>query len=117
MALSSVPSGGPGIPSGAKRVSIKDVDTSSSNQKEDVTDLSSSKREYADPPLKDVSSGGVTRTCTASGQIKGTFSLSASPSSVKTGWICTQAEEVYEAGKFAQWSASWDYVPPSSPTP
>ena len=115
MPLSSVPTGGPSIPAGAKRVSIRDIDTAANTQKEDVTDLSSTKREYADPPLKDAASGGATQTCTASGQIKGSPSVSASPSSVKSGWICTQAEEVYEAGKFAQWSASWDYVPPSTP--
>ena len=114
MALSGVPSNGPTIPSGAKKVSIKNIDTASSTKKEDVTDLSSAKRVYADPPLKDGGSAAATMQCSASGQVKDGFSLTPSESTVKDGWICTDTEVVYEAGKFAQWSASWEYIPATS---
>lgn len=114
MALSSVPTSGPTIPAGAVKVSIKHVDAEAqaNSQKVDVTDLSSTKREYAAPPLIDVggSTTGATSTCSANGNIKGTFSLAPTPMSVTTGWICQQVEKTYEAGQYAKWQANWDYV-------
>ena len=114
MPLSSLPTGGPTIPDGATRVSIKAIDTGSSTPKEDVTDLASDEREYADPPLKDGGGNAATATCSATGLIKGSLP-EVSPSNVKDGWICEDTEEVYEVGKYATWSANWSYYPPQTP--
>lgn len=115
MALSSLPTGGPTIPAGAVKTTHRliDEDSQASSQKKDVTDLSSTKREYADPPLKDVggTTSGATETFSANGNIKGSFSLAPTPTTVTTGWLCTTVEEVYEAGEYGKWSAQWDYVP------
>jgi hypothetical protein len=114
MPLSSLPSGGPSIPAGATRVSIKAIDTASTTQKEDVTDLSSEAREYADPPLKEGGANSATATCSATGLLKGS-GPQVSASSVTEGWICEDTEEVYEVGKYATWSANWSYYPPQTP--
>lgn len=118
MPLSARPAGGPTLPSGVRRVNIADIDTTSGTQKEDVTDLDSTLVEYADPPLKEGSGSKVSQTCSASGQAKGLLpACTPMPQNgaKETGWICTSAEEVYEAGKYAQWSASWEYIAPSNP--
>lgn len=109
MALSQVLSGGPSIPAGAQKISLKNLDTAATTAKEDVTDLSSSQREYADPPLRDKAANGVTATCSASGLLKGGVP-EPSPPGVTTGWICTDTEVTYEVGKYATWSANWEYV-------
>lgn len=112
MPLSGLPSGGPTLPSGAQKVSLKDIDTdNASSNKEDVTVLGDTEREYADPPLKDGgSSAGATATCSASGLLTGS-APSVSPLSVTTGWVCEDAEVTYETGKYATWSANWSYYP------
>lgn len=114
MPLSSRPTGGPTLPAGVKRVSIKNVDTDSQTAKEDVTDLDSDEREYADPPLKDGTAGAATMTCTASGNLK-SAEFDPSPITVTTGWVLEDCEFVYEAGKYATWSASWSYYPQETP--
>lgn len=114
MPLSTKPTTGPSLPAGVKRVSIKDVDTSATTAKEDVTDLDSTEREYADPPLKDGGAGTATKTCTASGNLKGA-EFDPSPPSVTTGWVLEDCEFVYEAGKYGTWSANWSYYPPPAP--
>lgn len=118
MPLSSVPGDGPSIPDGATKVSIKNLDVttaSMSGNKEDVTDLNSTIREYADPVLVEPEDGGgksATATCSASGFLKGS-PPAVTPSNVVTGWVCEDAEVVYEVGKYATWSANWSYYAPS----
>jgi hypothetical protein len=115
MPLSTTPTVGPPLPAGVRRVNIADIDSTSGSQKEDVTDLSSTMVEYADPPLKEGSGSKVSQTCSASGQAKGTLPACTpvpQNGAPETGWICTSAEEVYEAGKYAQWSAGWEYIEP-----
>lgn len=111
MPLSTKPTNGPNLPAGVKRVSIKSIDTTASTAKEDVTDLDSTEREYADPPLKDAGAGGATMTCSASGNLKGA-EFDPTPVSVTTGWILEDCDFVYEAGKYATWNANWSYYPP-----
>jgi hypothetical protein len=117
MPLSTKPANGPTLPAGVRRVNIADIDTTSGTQKEDVTDLDSAVVEYADPPLKEGSGGRVSQTCSASGQAKGALPACTpvpQDATPETGWICTSAEEVYEAGKYAQWSANWEYIEPQT---
>jgi hypothetical protein len=109
MALSGLPTGGPAIPAGATRVSIKNIDTASNQSKEDVTDLSHSERTYEDPPLVDGGSGAATKTCSATGFLYPSTSLGVTPIETTTGWICEDIEKVYEVGKFVTWSANWSY--------
>lgn len=110
MPLSTKPTNGPTLPPGVKRVSIKDIDTTSTTAKEDVTDLDSTEREYADPVLKEGGAGVATRTCSASGNLKGE-EFEPSPLTVTTGWVLEDCEFVYEEGKYATWSASWSFYP------
>jgi hypothetical protein len=116
MPLSGLPTSGPTIPAGATRVSIKEIDTAASEANyEDVTDLASTEREYADPPLVEPAEGGnATATCSASGLLKGS---APQPTAIgtTTGWVCEDTEIVYEAGKYAAWSANWSYYPPLTP--
>jgi hypothetical protein len=116
MSLSSLPTGGPSIPAGAQKVSLKAMDSASTTTKNvDVTDLSDSERKYATPPLKDGGgSSTATSTCSASGLLKSGTALATTASTVKTGWICEDYEKTYEAGKYATWSANWSYYPPAS---
>lgn len=114
MPLSSRPAGGPSIPAGATKVSIKDIDTSSSAKNVDVTDLSDTERKYAAPPLKDGGTSVADMTCTASGTMKTDTTLAVSDKSVKTGWVCTDYEKVYEVGKYATWSANFSHYPSTS---
>lgn len=111
MPLSGLPSGGPTIPAGATRVTLKEIDVAATAAKEDVTDLSSEEREYAAPPLVDGAGNSATATCSATGFLKGA-APEPTPMSTTTGWICEDAEEVYEVGKYATWSANWSYYPP-----
>jgi hypothetical protein len=111
MPLSTKPSNGPSLPAGVKKVSIKDVDTTATAAKEDVTDLDSTEREYADPVLKE--GGGsttATKTCSASGNLKGT-EFEPDEITVTTGWVLEDCEFTYEEGKYATWSANWSYYP------
>lgn len=111
MPLSTKPTNGPTLPAGVRRVSIKDIDTTSTTAKEDVSDLDSTEVEYADPPLVDGGAGTATKTCTASGTLKGA-EFDPTPISVTEGWILEDCEFVYEAGKHGTWSANWSYYPP-----
>lgn len=110
MPLSTLPNSGPTIPDGATRVSIKEMDTTSTTAKEDVTDLSSTEREYADPPLIDGQGNTATATCSATGFLKGS---APEPTAIETttGWICEDVEIVYEVGKYVTWTANWSYYP------
>lgn len=110
MPLSSLPNTGPSIPLGAKTVTVKDVDVTASAAKEDVSDLSSTEREYAAPVLVEGGSGAATKTCSASGILKGT-APEPTPIATTTGWVCEETEVTYEVGKYATWSASWSYYP------
>lgn len=110
MPLSTRPTNGPDLPLGMKRVSIKDIDTTSTTAKEDVTDLDSTEREYADPVLKEGGAGTATKTCSASGNLK-EAEFEPDPLSVTTGWVLEDCEFVYEEGKYATWSANWSYYP------
>lgn len=119
MALSALPTDGPTLPAGAQKVSIKRVDLASSTNKaknEDVTVLGDTERKYAAPPLVEPSdgaaSGQATATCQASGLLKGS-EPEPTPITTKTGWICEDTEVVYEAGKYATWSANYSYYPSS----
>ncbi len=115
MPLSGLPTGGPTIPAGATRVSIKEIDTAATDANyEDVTDLSSEEREYADPVLVEpAQGGGATATCSASGLLKGS-APEPTPTSTTTGWVCEDTEIVYEVGKYVAWSANWSYYPAES---
>lgn len=115
MPLSSLPTGGPTIPAGATKVSLKDIDTSSTTKNVEVTDLADSERKYASPPLKDGGANTATATCSVSGTLKSGTSLAVSASNVTEGWICEDYEKVYEAGKYATFSANFSYFPPASP--
>ena len=115
MPLSGLPTDGPTIPAGATRVSLKSMDLSTEASFEDVTDLSSTEREYAESPLVEPTEGGkATATCSASGLLKAS---APQPTPIETteGWICEDTEIVYEVGKYAAWSANWSYYPPVTP--
>lgn len=111
MPISSLPSGGPSIPAGAQKVSLKSIDpTATANNKEDVTVLGDTERQYADPPLVDGGSGTATATCSASGLLTGSVP-EVTPAGTTTGWICEDVEVTYEVGKYVTWSANWSYYP------
>lgn len=119
MPLSTVPSGGPSLPAGAQKVSLKSMadenGQSASNDKVDVTTLSDDARVYASAPLKDPggSNGGATASCSASGLLSGSAPM-ADPNPVTTGWVCEDAEVTYSVGEYATWSANWSYYPAES---
>lgn len=125
MPLSSLPSSGPSLPAGAQKVSLKQIDpeTASASNMVDVTTLADTQRMYASPPLVEAAggAGGATSTCSASGVVKGTvptadpleFDSEGQPITA-TGWVCEDAEVVYEVGKHATWSANYSYYPPQS---
>lgn len=113
MPLSSLPTGGPTLPAGAQKVSLKQIstDTAAASNNVDVTTLSDLERKYASPPLVEPAGGSanVTATCSASGLLKSSSEPIPSDSSVTTGWVCEDTEVVYEQGKYATWSANWSY--------
>lgn len=111
MPLSTIPASGPTIPAGAQKVSLKQIDTSSTTKNVDVTVLGDTQRQYASPPLKDGGADTPTATCSASGLMKSSTTLATSASNVTSGWILEDYEKVYEAGKYATWSANWSYLP------
>jgi hypothetical protein len=115
MPLSSLPTSGPTIPAGAQKVTLKDIDTSSTTPNEDVTDLEDTERKYASPPLKDGGENTASATCSVSGVLKSGTTLAVTASTTTAGWICEEYEISYEAGKYATFSASYSYYPaPSS---
>lgn len=111
MPLSGIPSGGPGLPSGVLKVSLKNMDTSASTQKVDVTVLGDNARVYDDPPLKDGNAGAPTANCTASGLLDGDGPEvdEPQPGVPPAGWLCDEAELTYSVGEYATWSATWNY--------
>lgn len=111
MPLSTSPTTGPGIPSGATKVSIKNIDTSSTTPYEDVTVLGDTIRKYAAPCLKDAGSGTASSTCSVSGLLKSDTTLATSAATVLTGWICESYEKTYEVGKYATFSVEFSYYP------
>jgi hypothetical protein len=113
MPISTVPAGGPTIPSGAKTVSVKDVELAGATSKEDVTSLGDTSRQYASPPLIEGGTNTPTRTCSVTGNLKSDTTLAISAANVTTGWICQSFEKTYEAGKYATYSVEFDYIPPT----
>jgi hypothetical protein len=113
MPLSAVPTDGPTIPAGAQKVTTKQMDVSQNTKREDVTDLADEERVYADPCLRDKPRTLATAQCSASGLLKSGTSLAVTPISTTTGWICEKYSKSREVGKYATWSASWSYYPPS----
>lgn len=115
MPLSTVPSTGvPTIPSGAKTISLKDVEVATATPKEDVTTLADSAKVYASPPLIDAGEATATKTCSVSGNLKSDTVLALTANNVNNGWICESYEKVYEVGKYATYSVEFSYYPPAT---
>jgi hypothetical protein len=113
MPISTLTSPGPTIPSGAKTISFKDIETAGATPKEDVTVLGDSTRQYAAPPLIDGGTKVATKTCSVSGNLKSDTTLAITAAATTTGWICESYEKSYEVGKYATWSAEFSYYPAS----
>ena len=113
MPISTLTSPGPTIPSGAKTISFKDIETAGATPKEDVTVLGDSTRQYAAPPLIEGGTKTATKTCSVSGNLKSDTTLAITPAATTTGWICESYEKSYEVGKYATWSAEFSYYPAS----
>jgi len=114
MPISTVNSTGPGIPSGAKTISIKDIETAGATAKEDVTVLGDSTRQYAAAPLVEGGTSTATKTCSVSGNLKSDTTLAITAANVTTGWICESFEKSYEVGKYATFSVEFSYYPPTT---
>lgn len=115
MPLSTVPSTGvPTIPSGAKTISLKDVEVATATPKEDVTTLADAAKVYESPPLVDTQKNTATKTCSVSGNLKSDTTLALTANNVNTGWICESYEKVYEVGKYATYSVEFSYYPPAT---
>jgi hypothetical protein len=113
MPLSTIPAGGPTIPSGVKTVSFKDIETSGATPKEDVTALGDTARVYAAAPLVEAGTATATKTVSASGNLKSDTTLALTAAATVTGWICESYEKNYEVGKYATWSAEFSFYPTS----
>jgi len=113
MPISTLTSPGPTIPSGAKTISFKDIETAGATAKEDVTVLGDSTRQYAAPPLIEGGTKTATKTCSVSGNLKSDTTLAITAAATTTGWICESYEKSYEAGKYATWSAEFSFYPAS----
>lgn len=111
MPLSTSPAGGPTIPSGAKTVSIKNIETTGATPKEDVTVLGDASRQYAAAPLIESGTATATATCSVSGNLKSDTTLAITAANVTTGWICESYEKSYEVGKYATFSVEFSYYP------
>lgn len=111
MPISTVPGGGPTIPSGAKTVSIKDIEVATATPKEDVTTLADTAKVYEDPPLIDAGEATATKTCSVSGNLKDDTTLALTAANVNNGWICESYEKVYEVGKYATYSVEFSFYP------
>lgn len=114
MPLSTLPSPGPTIPSGAKTVSVKQMETAGATPKEDVTVLGDATRQYASPPLIEAGTATATKTVSVSGNLKSDTTLAITAAATVTGWICESYEKVYEVGKYATYSVEFSYYPPAS---
>lgn len=113
MPISTLTSPGPTIPSGAKTISFKDIETAGATPKEDVTVLGDSTRQYAAPPLIEGGTKTATKTCSVSGNLKSDTTLAITAAATTTGWICESYEKSYEVGKYATWSAEFSFYPAS----
>jgi hypothetical protein len=113
MPISTLTSPGPTIPSGAKTISFKDIETAGATPKEDVTVLGDSTRQYASPPLVDGGTKVATKTCSVSGNLKSDTELVITAAATTTLWICESYEKVYEVGKYATYSVEFSYYPAS----
>jgi len=113
MPISTLTSPGPTIPSGAKTISLKDIETAGATPKEDVTVLGDSTRQYAAPPLIEGGTKTATKTCSVSGNLKSDTTLAITAAATTTGWICESYEKSYEVGKYATWSAEFSFYPAS----
>lgn len=111
MPLSTIPAGGPTIPEGATSVSIKNIELAGATPKEDVTVLGDATRQYATPPLVDGGPPTATITCSVSGILKSSTTLTITPAATTTGWILESWEKSYEVGKYATFSAEFSYYP------
>jgi hypothetical protein len=113
MPISTAIATGPAIPSGAKTISLKDIETSGATAKEDVTVLGDSTRQYAAPPLIEGGTNTATTTCSVSGNLKSDTTLAITAANVTTGWICESFEKSYEVGKYATFSVEFSFYPAS----
>lgn len=113
MPISTLTTPGPTIPSGAKTISLKDIETAGATPKEDVTALGDASRVYAAPPLVDVGTATATKTVSVSGNLKSDTTLALTAAATVTGWICESYEKNYEVGKYATWSAEFSFYPTS----
>jgi len=111
MPISTVNSSGPGIASGAKTISIKDIETAGATAKEDVTVLGDASRQYAASPLIEGGTKTATKTCSVSGNLKSDTTLAITAAATTTGWICESYEKSYEVGKYATFSVEWSFYP------
>lgn len=114
MPISTLTSPGPTIPSGAKSISVKDIETTGATAKEDVTILGDSTRQYASAPLVEGGTATATKTVSVSGNLKSDTTLAITSAATTTGWICESYEKNYEVGKYATWSAEFSYYPPAT---
>jgi hypothetical protein len=113
MPISTAIATGPTIPSGAKTISLKDIETAGATAKEDVTVLGDSTRQYAAPPLIEGGTNTATKTCSVSGNLKSDTTLAITAANVTTGWICESYEKSYEVGKYATYSVEFSFYPAS----
>jgi hypothetical protein len=113
MPISTAIATGPTIPSGAKTISLKDIETAGATAKEDVTVLGDSTRQYAAPALIGGGTKTATRTCSVSGNLKSDTTLAITAANVTTGWICESYEKSYEVGKYATYSVEFSFYPAS----
>jgi hypothetical protein len=114
MPISTAIATGPAIPSGAKTISLKDIETSGATAKEDVTVLGDASRQYAAPPLVEGGTSTATKTCSVSGNLKSDTTLAITAAATTTGWICESFEKSYEVGKYATFSVEFSYYPPAA---
>lgn len=113
MPISTLTSPGPTIPSGAKTISLKDIETAGATAKEDVTVLGDSTRQYAAPPLIEGGTNTATKTCSVTGNLKSDTTLAITAANVTTGWICESYEKSYEVGKYATYAVEFSFYPAS----
>ena len=113
MPISTAIATGPTIPSGAKTISLKDIETSGATAKEDVTVLGDASRQYAAPPLIEGGTKTATKTCSVSGNLKSDTTLAITAANITTGWICESFEKSYEVGKYATYSVEFSFYPVS----
>ena len=111
MPLSTLTNPGAPIPSGAKTISLKDIETAGATPKEDVTVLGDASRQYAAPPLIEAGTATATKTLSVSGNMKSDTTLALTAAATVAGWICESYEKNYEAGKYATWSAEFSFYP------